>query len=85
MFFSPALADGLLLESKWQQVSSGFLILLDILANLNNAVDWMISICPPISNTSRSPPSKFWDYSERVNYSWFHCHPNIPSLFFVPR
>ena len=43
-FFTPALADGFLLESEWQQVFSSFQdSLLSIQANLNNAVIGMVS------------------------------------------
>ena len=38
--FTPTLADGLLLNFKWQQLSRTFL---SILTNLNNAVVWMVS------------------------------------------
>ena len=48
-FFTPALADAFSLEFEWQQV---FSTLLSILANLNNAVVWMVSICPIISKSS---------------------------------
>ena len=51
-FLTTAWADGLLLElsdSKIHQVSR---ILLSILADLNNAEVWMVSIYPPISNSS---------------------------------
>ena len=45
------LADGLSIESQWQQVSSN---LLSILADLNNAAVWMVSARPLISNSSSS-------------------------------
>ena len=53
-FFTPALDNGLSQESEWQQVSSDlqiFRTLLIILAHLYNAVVWMVSACPPISNS----------------------------------
>ena len=46
---TPALADGFSLESEWQQVPR---TLLSILVNLNNAVVWIVSSCPPISKSS---------------------------------
>ena len=39
--FTPALADGFSQEFKWQQVA---MTLLNILANFNNAVIWIISV-----------------------------------------
>ena len=44
------LADGLSLEFEWHQVSK---TLLSILADLNNAVDWVASTRPVISKSSR--------------------------------
>ena len=49
-FFTTALADGLSLESEWQQVSR---TLFSIQAKLNNAAVWVILAHPPISNSSR--------------------------------
>ena len=49
---TPALADGFSLDFKRQQVSSSLRTFLSILANLNNAVVWMVSTCPPISKSS---------------------------------
>ena len=48
-FFTQALADGFSLEFEWQQVSR---TLPCILANLNNAVVWMVSTSPVISKSS---------------------------------
>ena len=48
-FFSPALVDGFSWEFEWHQVSG---TLLSILANLNNAVVWMVSTRPLISKFS---------------------------------
>ena len=48
-FFTSALADGLSLETKWQQVSR---TLLSILADLNNALVWMVSTRPFIYKSS---------------------------------
>ena len=57
-FLTPTLTGGLSLESERQQFSLVSWILLSILANLNNDVDWMVSIRPPISNSS-SPIPKY--------------------------
>ena len=48
-FFSSALANGLSLEFEWQQASR---TLCSILADLSNAVVWIISTRPVISNSS---------------------------------
>ena len=48
-FFTTAFADDLLQESWWNQVSW---TLLSILADLGNAVVWIVSICPAISKSS---------------------------------
>ena len=56
-FFTPALADGLSLESdvsKSPQISRS---LLSILADFNETAVWMVSTCPLIFNSS-SPLSK---------------------------
>ena len=47
-FFTPALADGLLLESEWQQVSSS---LQDTSQYSGQSVVWMVLVCPPIPNS----------------------------------
>ena len=52
MLFSPALSNGLSLESEWQQV---FLSLQDSSqyhADLNNVVVWMVTICHGIFKSS---------------------------------
>ena len=59
--FTPALADGFSRDSEWPQVSS---TLLSILANLNNAVVWMVSICLHISKPSS--PCTWWLYWARI-------------------
>ena len=50
-FFTSALAGGLSLDFKWQQV---FRTLPSILADFNNSVVWMVSTRPFISNSSSS-------------------------------
>ena len=42
-FFTLVVADDFPLESQWQQVSSIFRTILSILADLNNALVWMVS------------------------------------------
>ena len=51
-FFTPTLADCLLLKPKREQVSTGLMTLLNILVDLNNAAVWMVTINPPIFNSS---------------------------------
>ena len=48
-FFTPSLADRLSEEFEWQQVSRA---LLGILADLSNAIVWMVSTRPLISKSS---------------------------------
>ena len=48
-FFAPALADGLSLESEWQQVSSSLQDLPQY--SLKYAVDWIVSARPLISKS----------------------------------
>ena len=48
-FFTSSNTDGLSLAFEWQQVSR---TLLSILIDLNNAIIWMISTCPFISESS---------------------------------
>ena len=57
--FPPVLADGLSLESKWQQVSASLQD--SSLYPINNAVVKRVSACPPISNSS-SPFPVSWGY-----------------------
>ena len=47
--------------------------LLSILANLCNAVVWMVLVCAPISN----PSSSFGDCSECTNYNWYLHHFHV--------
>ena len=55
--FITALADGFSLSSKYPQVSR---TLLSILADLKNAVVWMVSTCPLISKSSSSLLPSLW-------------------------
>ena len=63
-------------DSKSPQVSMTFFC---ILADLNNAVVWMLSIRPSMTNSS-SPLSKPLRTSTRVNYMWYHPYPLVPQL-----
>ena len=46
VFFTPALANGLSLNYKWQQVSLSFMTLLSILSELKDAKVRMVSTYP---------------------------------------
>ena len=61
LFHTSALADGLTLEIEWQ-VSR---ILLSNLADLNNAVVWMVSTRPLIFKSSVLLPNLWWQYQEQ--------------------
>ena len=71
-FFTPALIDGLLLASDWQQA---YWILLSILANLNNV--WMVSIHPPISNSS-THLSSLWRLFQEHKLQLASLSPSCP-------
>ena len=53
--------------------------LLIILAGLNNAVAFIISIRPPIS-----PYQAFVDRSKCANINWYHHHRNVPQISLFP-
>ena len=56
--------------------------LLDILANLNNAVVWIVSTCPLISNPC-TPCTNYLVTVPSASIShWHHCHLHVP-LFFL--
>ena len=65
-------------DSKSIQVSSN---LLGILADLNNAVVWMVSNRPLISNSS-SPCIN--SYTKSTNYNWHHRYFHVSLLFQFP-
>ena len=95
-FFTLELADGFSWEFKWQQVSSRLLkfprLFLVVLADLNNAVIWMVFTClrvplpilwglfhvhqPQLVSPSRS--LVLWPYACHVTllWSWF-CDKNL--------
>ena len=52
--------------------------LLSILANLNNALVWIVLIWPPISNSSRPSFQVFVNCSSCSNYNSYHYYPHIP-------
>ena len=60
--FSSINADGLPLESQWLQVSSISRTHVSILADLNNAVVWMVSTRPLIYKSSSPCTKSFGDY-----------------------
>ena len=57
--FHTSFSRPIFMESEWQHVSSLVSRTLNIQANLNNIVIWMVSIRPPISN-SYGPLSKIF-------------------------
>ena len=54
--------------------------LLSILANLNNAVVWMVSTRPLLSK-SYSPCTNPLVTTERTNYNWYPRHLHLPQVF----
>ena len=72
MVFHRSLSD-----SKSPQVSRA---LLSILADLNNAVVWMVSTRPFISKSSDSFINPFSDCTKSTNYNWYKRHFHIPQF-----
>ena len=64
-------------DSKSLQVSR---TLLSILANLNNAVVWMVLILSLIFNSFSLFFQTFGDHSKCPNYNWYHCLPHHPQF-----
>ena len=62
-------------DSKFPQVSR---TLLNILADLNNAVIWMISTRPATSKSFSHFYQFFGDCTECASYNWHHRHIHIP-------
>ena len=58
------------------------MIPLGIFANLNNAVVWMVSILPLISNSSSLFFLPFGDRYNHSNYNWNYRHLHVPQHFF---
>ena len=78
-FFTLEATTGLS-DSKSLQV---FRTLLSILTNLNNAIVWMASIRPPLSNSSTPPLSKPQGRrSNRDKYNCYRSHPHVQQRFF---
>ena len=63
-------------DSKSLQVSR---TLLSIQADLNDLA-WIVSICPPISNTSNPLFQAFKDRSKCANHNWYHRPSPVPHL-----
>ena len=62
--------------SKSSQVSR---TLLSILADLNNAVVWMVSL---VLLFPQSLYQSFGDCTKCTNYNWYHRHFHVPLFFF---
>ena len=62
-------------DSKSPQLSW---TLLSILAEFNNAVVWMVSSHPLISQSSSPSTNPFGDCTECTNYDWYHHHFHVP-------
>ena len=79
-FFLLVKVGVLSLESEWQQVS---VTLLNILADRNNVMVWMVSICFPISNSSSPFFKPLGTVPSAPGDKWYHRYFNIPrfSLF----
>ena len=60
-----------------------FRTLLNILADLNSAAGWMISILPLISISLSLFFRNFGDRSMRTRYNWYNRHLHIPQIFRV--
>ena len=74
--FTPALADGFSQEFEWSKSSQVYRTLLSILANLNNAVVWMVSTpsLPVLIPTLR-------DCTKNTNYNWYQRHFLVLQFF----
>ena len=74
------LNNGLWVKSEWQQIPQVSRILLNILANIKNAVVWMVSIFLQISNFP-----VFRNCSKCISNDWFPHHPHVKQLFLFSR
>ena len=61
-----------------------FMTLLSILADINNAILWMVSTRPLNSKLSSPFINSFGDSTDRTNYHWYNCHFHIPQFFQFP-
>ena len=68
-------------DSKSLQVSR---TLLSILADLNNAVVWMVATCTVISKSSTPCIQSFVDITKNNNYRWYNRHFHVPQFFQFP-
>ena len=87
-FFTPVSAGGLSLKSEWQQVSSGFQDSSEYsnwsqqcysLDGLNSFFDFLLL---QFLFFFVFFSSLFGDCSRYSDYTWYHCHPNVPQLLF---
>ena len=66
-------------DSKSPQVSR---TLLSILADLSNAVVWIVSTCLLISKFSSPLYQSFGNCTKSANYNWYHRHFHVQVFFF---
>ena len=79
-YFTQALADGCPLEADSKSPQNAR-TLPSILADLNNAVVWMVS--NRLLIYMFSPPVPFFgDCTEYANYNWYYRHFHVPQFFF---
>ena len=80
MFFTPALAGGLPLDSEEQKVSSSLLGASQHLGRSHQYNIFMVSILPPIFNPS-SLFKPFGNSSKCSKLNWYNCHPHTLQFF----
>ena len=68
------------LESKWQKSTQLSRTLLSILADLNDAIVWMVSILPLISNSSSSFSTPLGPF--QLHHNSYHRHSHVSQFFF---
>ena len=66
-------------NSKSPEVSR---TLLSILADLSNAVVWMVSICHLISKSSNPCINPLAYYTKSTNYNWYNPHFHVSQFFY---
>ena len=82
-FFIPALADGLSLESEWQQVSSGLQDSSEHFSPSQQCCSLNILDSSSDFSLFQSPFQSFRDCSKHTNYNCYHCYQHVPLLFFL--